>query len=417
MGLPVLSLLGVMSFNVQSIRSQFPILQQTVHGKPLVYLDNGATTQKPQMVIDAISDVYLRYNSNIHRGIHHLSNVCTDAFEAARAKVQQFINARESCEVIFTRGTTESINLLAFSFGETFLKAGDEIIITSMEHHANIVPWQMLAERKGLTLRVVPINDCGELLMDEYARLINPRTRLVAVTHISNVMGSINPIGQIIDMAHAYDIPVMVDAAQSIQHHKLDVQQLDCDFLVFSGHKMYGPTGIGVLYGKEKWLNQMVPWQGGGEMIEKVTFEKTTYNQLPFKFEAGTPDYAGAVGLGAAIDFINGIGLSAIEAYEQGLHQYAMERMQAIPGMRFIGQAQNHSGVISFLVDNIHPFDMGMFLDKMGIAVRTGHHCAQPLMQRFDIPGTVRASFGLYNTTDEVDILVAGIQKVKQLFG
>ena len=410
-------ILRVMSFNVQSIRSQFPILEQTVHGKPLVYLDNGATTQKPQMVVDAISDVYLRYNSNIHRGVHHLSNVCTDAFEAARVKVQQFINARESCEVIFTRGTTESINLLAFSFGETFLKAGDEIIISAMEHHANIVPWQMLAERKGLTLRVVPINDRGELLMDDYARLINPRTRLVAVTHISNVMGSINPIGQIIDMAHAHDIPVMVDAAQSIQHHKMDVQQLDCDFLVFSGHKMYGPTGIGVLYGKEKWLNQMVPWQGGGEMIEKVTFEKTTYNQLPFKFEAGTPDYAGAVGLGAAIDFINGIGLEAIETYEHGLHQYAMERLQAILGMRFIGQTQNHSGVISFLVDNIHPFDMGMFLDKMGIAVRTGHHCAQPLMQRFDIPGTVRASFALYNTTDEVDILVAGIQKVKQLFG
>ena len=406
-----------MSYPIQSIRDQFPILNQRVYGKPLVYLDNGATTQKPQMVIDAVSDLYSRYNSNIHRGVHHLSNVCTDAFEAARTKIQHFINAKESGEVILTHGTTESINLLAFSFGESFLKQGDEIIITEMEHHANIVPWQLLADRKGVVVRVVPIDDQGDLLMDAYAKMFNASTKLVSVAHISNVMGTINPIEQIIEEAHRHDVPVMIDAAQSIQHHRLDVQKLDCDFLVFSGHKMYGPTGIGVLYGKKKWLQQMVPWQGGGEMIEKVTFEKTTYNQLPFKFEAGTPDYSGAVALGAAIDFINSIGIEAIEAYENHLHQYAMSRLRAIPGMRFIGDAQQHSSVISFLVDSIHPFDMGMFLDKMGIAVRTGHHCAQPLMQRFDIAGTVRASFALYNTTDEVDILVAGIQKVKQVFG
>lgn len=406
-----------MSINVQSIRDQFPILKQKVYGKPLVYLDNGATTQKPQMVIDAISDLYVNYNSNIHRGIHHLSNVCTDAFEAARTKVQQFINAKENCEIIFTHGTTEAINLLAFSFGETFLKQGDEIIISEMEHHANIVPWQLLAERKGLSIKVIPINDRGELLMDEFEKLFSTSTRLVSVTHISNVMGSINPIEHIIEVAHRHDVPVMIDAAQSIQHHHMDVQKLNCDFLVFSGHKMYGPTGIGVLYGKKKWLNQMMPWQGGGEMIDKVTFQKTTYNELPFKFEAGTPDYSGAIALGAAIDFINNIGIQAIEDYEILLQQYAMDRLRAIPGLRFIGDAQNHSGVISFLVDAIHPFDMGMFLDKMGIAVRTGHHCAQPLMQRFNIPGTVRASFAIYNTTDEVDILVAGIQKVKQVFG
>ncbi len=410
-------LINIMSYPIQSIRDQFPILNQRVYGKPLVYLDNGATTQKPQMVIDAVSDLYSRYNSNIHRGVHHLSNVCTDAFEAARTKIQHFINAKESGEVILTHGTTESINLLAFSFGESFLKQGDEIIITEMEHHANIVPWQLLADRKGVVVRVVPIDDQGDLLMDAYAKMFNASTKLVSVAHISNVMGTINPIEQIIEEAHRHDVPVMIDAAQSIQHHRLDVQKLDCDFLVFSGHKMYGPTGIGVLYGKKKWLQQMVPWQGGGEMIEKVTFEKTTYNQLPFKFEAGTPDYSGAVALGAAIDFINSIGIEAIEAYENHLHQYAMSRLRAIPGMRFIGDAQQHSSVISFLVDSIHPFDMGMFLDKMGIAVRTGHHCAQPLMQRFDIAGTVRASFALYNTTDEVDILVAGIQKVKQVFG
>lgn len=406
-----------MKFDVQTVREQFPILQRDIYGKQLVYLDNGATTQKPQAVIDATSRVFTHLNSNIHRGVHHLSNLCTEAFEESRIKVQQYINATHSHEVIFTRGATEAINLLAYSFGETFMKQGDEILITTMEHHANIVPWQMLCQRKGTVLRVVPINDQGELLMDEFRKMLNERTRLVAVTHVSNVMGTINPIEEIIGEAHKQDIPVMIDASQSIQHHPIDVQKLKCDFMVFSGHKMYGPTGTGALYGKEVWLEKMQPWQGGGEMIEKVTFEKTTYNKLPFKFEAGTPDYAGAIGLGAAIDFISQLGITNIEHYEHQLHQYALSCLKTIPNIRFIGQAKHHSGVISFLAGNIHPFDMGMFLDKMGIAVRTGHHCAQPLMQRFGITGTVRASFALYNTKQEVDILMDGIKKTINLLG
>lgn len=406
-----------MSYNVDIIREQFPILSQKVYGKQLVYLDNGATTQKPRMVIDAIDDVYFNYNSNIHRGVHHLSNVCTDAFEVARNKVKGYINALHSHEIIFTRGTTESINLLAHSLGESGLLPGNEIVISEMEHHANIVPWQMLANRKGFKLRVAPIDGNGVLLMDEFEKLIGSNTGLVAIAHVSNVMGTVNPIRRIIDIAHSKGVPVMIDAAQSIQHHSIDVRDLDCDFLCFSGHKMYGPTGVGVLYGKESWLDRMPPWQGGGEMIEKVTFEKTTYNSLPFKFEAGTPDYAGVVGLGAAIDFIGSVGLDNIAGYESSLVDYAVERLGEIEGMRFIGQSPERSGVVSFLLGGHHPFDVGTLLDKMGIAVRTGHHCAQPLMQRFGITGTVRASFALYNTREEVDYLVKGMQKVKQMLG
>ncbi len=406
-----------MSYDIKAIRSQFPILKQQVYGKPLVYFDNGATTQKPQSVIDAQMGVYTQYNSNIHRGVHHLSNVCTDAFESARLKVQSFINAAHSHEIIFTRGTTEAINLLAHSLGESILKPGAEILISAMEHHANIVPWQMIAQRKGMTLKVIPISDNGELLMDEYEKMVSSRTGLVAITHISNVMGTINPIKQIIDIAHSHNVPVMIDAAQSIQHHPIDVQKLDCDFLVFSGHKMYAPTGTGVLYGKEEYLNRMSPWHGGGEMIEKVTFEKTTYNKLPFKFEAGTPDYAGAIALGAAIDFINSIGIENIEEYESNLYRYAIHRLGEIPNIRFIGEAKERSGAISFLLGNHHPFDVGTLLDKMGIAVRTGHHCAQPLMQRFNIPGTVRASLALYNTSEEIDKLIDGMMKTATILG
>lgn len=406
-----------MSYDIKAIRSQFPILKQQVYGKPLVYFDNGATTQKPQSVIDAQMGVYTQYNSNIHRGVHHLSNVCTDAFESARLKVQSFINAAHSHEIIFTRGTTEAINLLAHSLGESILKPGAEILISAMEHHANIVPWQMIAQRKGMTLKVIPISDNGELLMDEYEKMVSSRTGLVAITHISNVMGTINPTKQIIDIAHSHNVPVMIDAAQSIQHHPIDVQKLDCDFLVFSGHKMYAPTGTGVLYGKEEYLNRMSPWHGGGEMIEKVTFEKTTYNKLPFKFEAGTPDYAGAIALGAAIDFINSIGIENIEEYESNLYRYAIHRLGEIPNIRFIGEAKERSGAISFLLGNHHPFDVGTLLDKMGIAVRTGHHCAQPLMQRFNIPGTVRASLALYNTSEEIDKLIDGMMKTATILG
>lgn len=406
-----------MTYSAESIRAQFPILNRTVHGKPLVYLDNGATTQKPLSVIEAVNEVYLSYNSNIHRGVHHLSNVCTDAFEQARQKVQRWIGAAHGHEIIFTRGTTESINLVAASFGETFLKRGDEVVVSVMEHHANIVPWQMLETRIGIVLKVIPVNQQGELMLETLPELFTARTRLVAIAHVSNVMGTVNPIAEIIRVAHSRDIPVLVDAAQSIQHLTIDVQQLDCDFLAFSGHKMYAPTGIGVLYGKEKWLNQMNPWQGGGEMIERVSFEKTTFNALPFKFEAGTPDYAGAVGLGVAIDFLTELGISRIAAHEKALHSYAIGRLEEVEELRWIGRAAHHASVLSFLVGNIHPFDMGAMLDKMGIAVRTGHHCAQPLMQHYRIQGTVRASFALYNTFDEVDRLVEGIQKIRKLLG
>ncbi len=406
-----------MNINLEQIRKDFPILQELVHGKPLVYFDNAATTHKPRVVIDAVAEVYEKYNSNIHRGVHHLSNVCTQAHENARIKVQQFINAKHCHEVIFTRGTTESINLVASSFADTFLQAGDEILVSQLEHHSNIVPWQLIEKRKGIKLRYIPINEAGELILDNINDLINSKTKLVSIAHISNALGTINPIKEIIEIAHAKDVPVMIDGAQAIQHVAVDVQQLDCDFYAFSGHKLYGPTGIGVLYGKEEWLNKMEPYQGGGEMIKTVSFEGTTYNELPFKFEAGTPDFSGSVGLAAAIDYLQTIGLDKIDQYEHELMDYAMSKLEAIPNIRFIGTAKNKTSVISFLIGDIHPFDMGTMLDKMGIAVRTGHHCAQPVMQHFDIPGTIRASFSFYNTKEEIDKLAEGIIRIAQLFG
>ncbi len=402
-------------FDIANIRSQFPILSETVYGKPLVYLDNGATTQKPQCVLDVVNDIYMHKNANIHRGVHHLSNVCTDLFEQARKIVARHINALSDAEVIFTRGTTEAINLLAFSFGETYCRPDDEIVITTMEHHANIVPWQMLCERKKMKLRVAKISDKGELDTEHLYSLLNERTRLVCVAHVSNVMGTVNPVKQIIGKAHAMGVPVLVDAAQSMPHKSIDVQDLDCDFMAFSGHKMYAPNGSGALYGKAKWLNEMVPYHGGGEMIEKVTFEKTTYNQLPFKFEAGTPDYISAIGLGRAIEFMEEIGMDNIERHEHELVQYAIERLGAIKDLRFIGEAADHSSAVSFLVGNIHPYDTGMILDKMGVAVRTGHHCAQPLMDRMGITGTVRASFAIYNTKEEIDKLVEAVERVRMM--
>jgi len=406
-----------MDINIEQIRKDFPILNETVHGKPLIYFDNAATTHKPQVVIDAVSEVYKKYNSNIHRGVHHLSNVCTQAHENARIKVQKFINAEHSHEVIFTRGTTESINLIASSFGESFLKPGDEILVSQLEHHSNIVPWQLLEKRIGIKLRYIPINDAGELKLDTIDQLINSKIKLIAIAHISNALGTINPIKTIINKAHALNIPVMIDGAQAIQHVKVDVQELDCDFYVFSGHKLYGPTGIGVLYGKEEWLNKMEPYHGGGEMIKTVSFEGTTFNELPFKFEAGTPDFSGSVGLGAAIAYVEQIGIGKIAQYEHMLLEYATEKLSAIPNIRFFGTAKEKASVISFLIGDIHPFDLGTMLDKMGIAVRTGHHCAQPLMQYFNIPGTIRASFAIYNTKEEIDKLIEGITRVVQLFG
>lgn len=406
-----------MAFDIQKIRDDFPILHQDVNGKPLVYLDNAATTQKPLSVIDAEVRVYKTINSNIHRGVHHLSNVCTEAFEDVRRKTADFLNAGSSDEVIFTRGTTESINLLSFSFGETFLKQGDEIILTEMEHHSNIVPWQLLAKRQGVVIKVVPVTNEGELDLQAYSELLNEKTRLVAVTHISNVLGTINPVQEMIVLAHAAGVPVMVDGAQAIHHVPVDVQKLDCDFYVFSGHKMYAPTGVGVLYGKRKWLEQMNPYQGGGEMIDKVSFSGTTFNDLPYKFEAGTPNYAGVIGLGAAIDYLKNLGMEAVWEYEHELFEYAMKQMSQVPGIRFVGQAQNHTSVISFLLGDSHPFDVGTLLDKLGFALRTGHHCAQPLMDRFGIPGTVRASFAFYNTREETESLVNALKRVAMMLG
>ncbi|GAO28012.1 aminotransferase class V-fold PLP-dependent enzyme [Geofilum rubicundum] len=406
-----------MNYPIEDIRKDFPILSRPVNGRPLVYFDNGATTQTPRQVVEAMSQVYYEYNSNIHRGVHTLSNICTEAFEAVRQKITTFINATETREVIFTRGTTEAINLVAHSFGETYLKAGDEIIISGMEHHSNIVPWQMLQKRRGIQLKVIPVLDDGSLDMGALQELVSPRTRLVAVTHISNVLGTINPVEEIIALAHQNQAAVLIDGAQAIHHTKVDVQQLDCDFYVFSGHKMYGPTGSGVLYGKEKWLSEMAPWQGGGEMIKSVTFDHFTFNELPYKFEAGTPDYVATIGLGAAVDYLQGVGLDAIHQYEEALYAYAFEQLSAFGGVEFYGTAANRGSLISFLIKGIHPFDAGTLIDKMGIAVRTGHHCAQPLMDRFGIPGTIRASFGLYNTRSEVDALMDGLAKVRQLFG
>ncbi|HBG87719.1 MAG TPA: cysteine desulfurase CsdA [Marinilabiliaceae bacterium] len=405
-----------MSYSIESVRKDFPILSRSVNGRPLVYFDNGATSQTPIPVVEAMNRVYYEYNSNIHRGVHTLSNIGTEAFENVRKQVAGFINAAKVEEVIFTKGTTESINLLAYSFGESFLKAGDEIIISGMEHHSNIVPWHLLQKRKNIIIRVIPVLDDGSLDMEAYKALLSDKTKLLSITHVSNVLGTINPVKEIVELAHKYSVPVLIDGAQGIHHEEVDVQDLDCDFYVFSGHKMYGPTGTGILYGKEKWLTEMEPWQGGGEMIKTVTLEKSTFNDIPYKFEAGTPDYVGVIGLGAAIDYINGIGLDAIREYEREFYTYAFDRLSSISNLTIYGTAPHRGSLISFLLKDIHPFDAGTLLDKMGIAVRTGHHCAQPLMDRFSIPGTVRASFGLYNTKEEVDILIDGLAKVRQLF-
>jgi cysteine desulfurase/selenocysteine lyase len=407
----------VTGFDVEKIRMDFPILQTQVYGRPLVYLDNGATAQKPLAVINSMVDYYKGYNANVHRGVHHLSQKATDAHEAAREKVRALINAPKTEEVIFTRGTTESINIVAHSFGKAFVNAGDEIIITAMEHHSNIVPWQMMCEERGAILRVIPINNDGELVLEEYDKLLNSRTKLVAVVHVSNTLGTVNPVEEIIEKAHAAGAAVLIDGAQSVQHMAVDVQALDADFFVFSGHKLFGPTGIGVLYGKSEYLNAMPPYQGGGSMIKQVTLEKTTYNDLPFKFEAGTPHIEGIIGLGAAIDYVNSIGLDAIEAYEHELVAYAVEQLSKIEDLRFIGNAKNRVSVLSFMIGDIHPYDVGVLLDKMGIAVRTGHHCCQPIMDFFTLPGTIRASFAFYNTKAEVDALVAGLEKAKAMLG
>ncbi|HNZ85004.1 MAG TPA: cysteine desulfurase [Paludibacteraceae bacterium] len=405
-----------MSINNQLIRQDFPILLDKIYNKPLVYFDNAATTQKPMCVIDRIVHGYTHGNANIHRGVHFLSQKATEEHENARTTVQHFIHAARSSEIIFTRGTTESINLVAFSFGETFCQPGDEIIISAMEHHANIVPWQMLKDRKGIVLKVIPMLPDGTLDMPAFSKLLNNKTKLVAVTHVSNVLGTINPIQEIIQLAHNSNVPVLIDGAQAVPHIAIDVQQLDVDFYVFSAHKVYGPTGIGVLYGKEEWLNKMQPYQGGGEMIAKVTFEKTTYNELPFKFEAGTPDYIGSTALATALEYIQQIGLNAIATYENDLLQYATAKLLQVPGLKIYGEASHKSSVISFLVQGIHHYDMGTMLDKLGIAVRTGHHCAQPIMDYYGIEGTVRASFAFYNTKEEVDKLIEGVNRVVSMF-
>ncbi len=404
------------TYNVNKVREDFPILQREVYNRPLVYLDNAATTQKPLCVLDAMREEYLNVNANVHRGVHYLSQQATDLHEAAREKVRLFINAAKTEEVVFTRGTTEAINLIASSFCESQMKEGDEVLVSDMEHHSNIVPWQLQAQRKGIVVRHLPIDDKGNLILDDLESFITEKTKIVSIAHVSNVLGTINDIRLIIGAAHQHNIPVMIDAAQSAPHMKIDVQQLDCDFLAFSGHKMYGPTGVGVLYGKEKWLEKLPPYQGGGEMIDKVSWERTTFERLPFKFEAGTPDYVATHGLATAIDYLNNIGLDAVEAYEQELTRYCMEQLRTIDGMRIFGEAEHKDAVVSFLVGDIHHLDMGTLLDRLGIAVRTGHHCAQPLMDRLGISGTVRASFALYNTKEEIDVLVAGIRRVSQMF-
>lgn len=403
-------------FDVTKIREDFPILSRKVYDHPLVYLDNGATTQKPLCVLDAMREEYLNVNANVHRGVHYLSQQATDLHEQAREKVRKFINAGSVNEIIFTRGTTESLNLVVSSFCDGFMSEGDEVIVSVMEHHSNIVPWQLQAARKGISLRVIPMNDKGELLLDEYEKLFTERTKIVSVTHVSNVLGTVNPVKEIVRIAHEHGVPVMVDGAQSTPHFAVDVQDIDCDFFAFSGHKMYGPTGVGVLYGKEDWLDRMPPYQGGGEMIESVSFEKTVFEHLPFKFEAGTPDYVATHGLATAIDYISSIGIDNISRHEQELTRYCMERMQEIDGIRLFGTANGKDAVVSFLVGDIHHLDMGTLLDRLGIAVRTGHHCAQPLMIRLGIQGTVRASFAMYNTKEEIDVLVEGIKRVSKMF-
>jgi cysteine desulfurase/selenocysteine lyase len=404
------------NFDVREVRRDFPILRQRVNGKPLVYLDNAATSQKPQVVIDRLRRYYEQDNANIHRGVHFLSERATEDYEGARRTVQSFLNAGDWSEIIFVRSATEAINLVAQTYGRTHVHAGDEVLITAMEHHSNIVPWQMLCQEKGAHLRVAPISDSGELLLENFEQMLGPRTKIVSVSHVSNALGTVNPIGTMIEMAHRRKIPVLIDGAQAVPHLKVDVQALDCDFYVFSGHKVYGPTGIGILYGKSALLDAMPPYQGGGDMISSVTFEKTIYNRLPYKFEAGTPNIAGAIGLGAAIEYLQNLGVNNVAAYEHELLDYATQTISAVPGIRLVGTAPERAGVLSFLLDNIHPHDIGTILDQEGIAIRTGHHCAQPVMQRFNIAATARASFALYNTREEVDVLVAGMQKVREVF-
>lgn len=396
-------------------REDFPLLKTKVYDKPLIYLDNGATTQKPQCVLDKLNEIYTLYNANIHRGVHHLSQIATMAHEDARKTVADFIHAKSSAEITFTRGTTESINLTAFCFGERYVNEGDEIIVSHMEHHSNIVPWQLMCERKMATLRVIPITPDGELDLDAFKNMLNEKTRIVAVTHVSNVLGTVNPVKEIIHWAHLNGTPVLIDGAQAIPHLPVDVQDLDADFYVFSGHKIYAPTGIGVLYGKEKWLEEMPPYQGGGEMIDHVSFEKTTFNELPYKYEAGTPNYEGSIALAEALCYVSAIGMEQIAQHEQELIQYAMEQMASIPNLRFIGMPKHRSGVMSFLIGNEHPYDVGMLLDKLGVAVRTGHHCAQPLVEYYNIPGTVRASFALYNNKEDVDQFIHALTRVANM--
>ncbi|MEW5798051.1 MAG: cysteine desulfurase [Bacteroidota bacterium] len=405
------------AFDVSTVRKDFPILSSSVHGKPLVYLDNAATTQKPQIVLDTLIKYYTEQNSNIHRGVHHLSEVATFEYEKARGKVKNLLNAADGKEIVFTKGTTDGINLVAHSYGRKFVTTGDEVIISAMEHHSNIVPWQLLCEERGAKLNVIPMSDEGELLMNEFEKMLTPKTKIVSVVYVSNSLGTINPIKKIIDLAHANGTPVLIDGAQSVAHMKVDVRALDCDFFVFSGHKIFGPTGIGALYGKSEWLEKMIPYQGGGDMIRSVTFEKTTFNDLPFKFEAGTPNIAGGIGLGAAIDYVQKIGFEAIGEYEHELLEYGSDILQSVHGLRIIGTAKEKASVISFVMENAHPHDIGTILDREGIAIRTGHHCTQPVMLRFGIPATARASLSLYNTKEEIDALVCGIEKVKEIFG
>ena len=403
-------------FDINTIRNDFPILGRKVYDRPLVYLDNAATTQKPRSVVEAITDEYYNVNANVHRGVHYLSQQATDLHEEAREKVRRFINARSTSEIIFTRGTTESLNLVASSFCDEFMQEGDEVIVSVMEHHSNIVPWQLQAAKRGISIRVIPMTDEGELRLDEYEKLFTDRTKIVSVTHVSNVLGTVNPVDEIIRIAHEHGVPVMVDGAQSTPHFAVDVQAMDCDFFAFSGHKMYGPTGVGVLYGKEDWLDRLPPYQGGGEMIESVSFEKTVFERLPFKFEAGTPDYVATHGLAKAIDYITAIGMDNIQKHEHELTEYAMRRLAEVEGLRVFGTSERKDAVVSFLVGDIHHLDMGTLLDRLGIAVRTGHHCAQPLMLRLGIQGTVRASFALYNTKEEIDALADGVKRVSRMF-
>lgn len=408
-----------MSYDIEQIRQDFPILQRQVYGRPLVYLDNGATTQKPRCVVEAMTEEYYNVNANVHRGVHFLSQKATDLHEQSRETVRRFLNANSVNEIIFTRGTTESMNLVASCFSEAFMQEGDEVIISTLEHHSNIVPWQLAQNRKGIKLRVIPITDEGNICLDEYEKLFTNRTRIVSVAHVSNVLGTINPVKEMIEIAHAHGVPVLIDGAQSTPHMAVDVQQLDCDFFAFSGHKMYGPTGVGVLYGREKWLDRLPPYMGGGEMIKRVSFEQTTFNELPYKFEAGTPDYIATTGLAQAIDYVGQLGMGSIEAHERDLAQYAVSRLQQIPGMHLYGPmayGAEGAGPLSFNVEGIHHLDMGTLLDRLGVAVRTGHHCAEPLMHRLGVDGTVRASFGLYNTRTEIDVLASSIERVCKMF-